>query len=273
MTMSPPFFGAQPPLHPRHSPGLALPHGAVPALAHLPTTPRGIDDWNARLRTRSEAFHLEDAAEWAHARSRSDTFSLRAPHPHPHAHPTPAHDYFALPATGPATGPASPRSPGVRVLFTPPHLSSAHPLPHAEHNPALPRFPSLDIPLLREIGTGAFATVYEGRIGSRRCAVKVVRKSLLTPKQRSDVLKEVSLLRRLDHPHIVKLLEFGEGRIAVDSAVGQDGEKEGYYYLVMELMVGGELFSRVQEVGISSEAGIFKRRTIRGPGYRALLAG
>ncbi|KAI9022116.1 kinase-like domain-containing protein, partial [Hyaloraphidium curvatum] len=114
------------------------------------------------------------------------------------------------------------------------------------------RYPDLDYTLLKRIGEGAFAAVFSALGPHGPCAVKVVRKALLTPKQRADVLKEVSLLRRIDHPNIIRLLDFGESRESLPEDRAEGGE-EGYYYLVLELMPGGELFTRVQELTFLSE--------------------
>jgi serine/threonine protein kinase len=46
-----------------------------------------------------------------------------------------------------------------------------------------------------------------------------------------DIQQEVNIMRTLDHPNIVKLNDF------IDTT--------NYYYLIMELVTGGELFHRI----------------------------
>lgn len=57
--------------------------------------------------------------------------------------------------------------------------------------------------------------------------------------QRANILKEVQIMRNLDHPNIVKLLDFSESR--------------QYYYIVLELCPGGELFHQIVRLTYFSE--------------------
>lgn len=62
------------------------------------------------------------------------------------------------------------------------------------------------------LGRGNFATVYAGleRESGRSVAVKVISKSrikMLAPGRELMVYDEVRILRRLDHPHIIKVLD------------------------------------------------------------------
>ncbi|ESZ98150.1 serine / threonine-protein kinase [Sclerotinia borealis F-4128] len=122
-----------------------------------------------------------------------------------------------------------------------------------ENKNRLPLYPGLERwQLIEKMGDGAFSNVYkardkEGKIGE--VAIKVVRKfemnsnqgdAHLHPKfnkkqpkgvERANILKEVSIMRNLDHPNIIKLIEFSESK--------------QYYYLVLELAPGGELFHQI----------------------------
>merc|ERR1711939_626372 len=70
------------------------------------------------------------------------------------------------------------------------------------------------------------------RTTSNECAVKVISKrSLKKGADPSSLLREVDLLKQLDHPNIMKLYEFF-----------QDA---GYFYLVGEVYSGGELFDEI----------------------------
>jgi calcium-dependent protein kinase len=80
------------------------------------------------------------------------------------------------------------------------------------------------------LGCGSFGKVLKGRnkVTGCVCAVKQIEKS---SRQRAGskpaVLSEISIMQRLSHPHIVKLLDHFED--------------ENCYYLAMELCAGGKL--------------------------------
>ncbi|KAJ3501352.1 hypothetical protein NLJ89_g9373 [Agrocybe chaxingu] len=121
--------------------------------------------------------------------------------------------------------------------------------------------------LEEKMGDGAFSNVYRAvEIGTgRRVAVKVVRKYELNSSQagdkhlnpqfkkkprvtevqfhlpcfRANILKEVQIMRGTSHPSIVKLYSFSES--------------EEHYFLVMELMEGGELFHQIVKLTYFSE--------------------
>lgn len=57
--------------------------------------------------------------------------------------------------------------------------------------------------------------------------------------QRANILKEVQIMRQLDHPNIVKLVDFQESR--------------QYYYIILELAPGGELFHQIVRLTYFSE--------------------
>ncbi|KAI0721951.1 Pkinase-domain-containing protein [Cerioporus squamosus] len=95
--------------------------------------------------------------------------------------------------------------------------------------------------LLEKMGDGAFSNVYKAidlRSG-QKVAVKVVRKYELSASQRANILKEVQIMRGINHPSIVKLLAFFES--------------PEHYFLVLELMEGGELFHQIVKLTYFSE--------------------
>lgn len=57
--------------------------------------------------------------------------------------------------------------------------------------------------------------------------------------QRANILKEVQIMRQIDHANIVKLIDFSEAR--------------QYYYIVLELCPGGELFHQIVRLTYFSE--------------------
>ncbi|KAG5643789.1 hypothetical protein DXG03_009668 [Asterophora parasitica] len=106
----------------------------------------------------------------------------------------------------------------------------------------MPRYKGLEnFDLLDKMGDGAFSNVYKGidvRTGSK-VAVKVVRKYELNASQRSNILKEVQIMRGTHHPSVVKLISFSES--------------QEHYFLVLELMEGGELFHQIVKLTYFSE--------------------
>jgi len=92
-----------------------------------------------------------------------------------------------------------------------------------------------------QVGKGAFGEVRKAlhlESGEFR-AVKIVYKHECSPEEQKKILKEVDILKQLDHPNIIKIYEFFE-----DSK---------FMYIVMELAQGGELFDKIQNVHHFSE--------------------
>jgi serine/threonine protein kinase len=85
------------------------------------------------------------------------------------------------------------------------------------------------------LGEGAFAVVHTGyhKKHSKQYAIKTVKKDALEQKDLRDLICEITITTRLAHPNIVRLHEAYE--------------EPDYYYLVQELMTGGELFDRIVE--------------------------
>ncbi|KAG0182821.1 hypothetical protein DFQ28_005249 [Apophysomyces sp. BC1034] len=114
-----------------------------------------------------------------------------------------------------------------------------------EENMAKQRLPSYDglerYKLISKLGDGAFSNVFKAvdLETSEKVAVKAVRKYELNQQQKASVLKEVQIMRTLNHPSIVQLKTFIE-------------TKE-YYFLVLELCEGGELFHQIVRLTYFSE--------------------
>ncbi|KAK2756985.1 hypothetical protein FQN54_004953 [Arachnomyces sp. PD_36] len=107
----------------------------------------------------------------------------------------------------------------------------------------MPKYPGLERwILLEKMGDGAFSNVYRAKDSTGQegeVAIKVVRKFEMNANQRANILKEVQIMRQLDHPNIVKLIDFSESR--------------QYYYIVLELCPGGELFHQIVRLTYFSE--------------------
>lgn len=84
-----------------------------------------------------------------------------------------------------------------------------------------------------KLGDGGFASVY--RAVQRRTddvvAVKVFDRRSMSPAEQTALHQEKSILLRLAHPHIIKCLDIFE--------------EPSSFYIVMELVSGGELFARL----------------------------
>ena len=80
------------------------------------------------------------------------------------------------------------------------------------------------------LGKGAFGEVRKAVHKSSKIvrAVKMLMKSKTKEDDKKRLFNEVEVLRRLDHPNILKVFEFFED--------------EKYFYIVIELCTGGELF-------------------------------
>mmetsp|Transcript_34634 Transcript_34634/g.69966 ORF Transcript_34634/g.69966 Transcript_34634/m.69966 type:complete len:781 (-) Transcript_34634:3058-5400(-) len=86
-----------------------------------------------------------------------------------------------------------------------------------------------------KIRAGSFATIWKARHkeSGHVWAVKVVKRKDLKPKDDAQFLQEVAILQSLRHKNIVALNDLFE-------------EKD-YFYLVMELLNGGDVFDRIVE--------------------------
>jgi serine/threonine protein kinase len=93
-----------------------------------------------------------------------------------------------------------------------------------------------------QLKSGSFATVCRGthRATGKKVAIKCVLRKDLPPADDAAIYDEVAILASLEHPYIVPLIDFFE-------------EKD-CYFLVMELMAGGDLFDRIGKKKSYSEA-------------------
>lgn len=75
------------------------------------------------------------------------------------------------------------------------------------------------------------------------CAVLCLRRNVSTDfsrsLQRANILKEVQIMRQLDHPNIIKLIDFSESK--------------QHYYIILQLAPGGELFHQIVRLTYFSE--------------------
>lgn len=85
------------------------------------------------------------------------------------------------------------------------------------------------------LGEGSFAVVRKGikKTTGEEVAIKIIDKSNLETDDQIALQLEVEILSKIDHPNIVKLYEVYD--------------EKSKFYMVMELMTGGELFDRIVE--------------------------
>ncbi|KAK5864033.1 hypothetical protein PBY51_001010 [Eleginops maclovinus] len=91
---------------------------------------------------------------------------------------------------------------------------------------------------MEELGSGAFSEVFmvkekkTGKLFAMKCVKKKQKRDL-------NLENEIAVLRRIKHDNVVGMEDFYESRT--------------HYYLVMELVAGGELFDRILDRGVYSE--------------------
>jgi len=146
-------------------------------------------------------------------------------------------------------------------MVTPDYRSEAEQIvrEEREQKERLPQYVGLEgFRLIEKMGDGAFSNVYKAidRTSGQKVAVKVVRKYELNSSQnnkhlnpnfkkrprvteRANILKEVQIMRGINHPNIIKLISFSES--------------DEHYFLVLELMEGGELFHQIVKLTYFSE--------------------
>lgn len=88
---------------------------------------------------------------------------------------------------------------------------------------------------------GAFGKVYKAqhKLSSAVRCVKKISKQDLSEDEAQKLQEEVAVLRKLDHPNIVKVLEFYQNN--------------KYFFIVTEFLSGGELFDRIMDCEFFSE--------------------
>ncbi|XP_042347019.1 calcium/calmodulin-dependent protein kinase IGb [Plectropomus leopardus] len=91
---------------------------------------------------------------------------------------------------------------------------------------------------MEELGSGAFSEVYmvkekkTGKLFAMKCVKKKQKRDL-------NLENEITVLRRIKHDNVVGMEDFYESQT--------------HYYLVMQLVSGGELFDRILDRGVYSE--------------------
>ncbi|EQC37223.1 CAMK protein kinase [Saprolegnia diclina VS20] len=121
-------------------------------------------------------------------------------------------------------------------LPTPPASAISPPATPGHASPLLPERRSFSsvYSMGKALGEGNFSVVKQctHKATGKPFAVKCIKKTALKKKDLDNIHREMEILRKLDHPNIVKLVDVfdNEGDMC---------------YLVMELVTGGELFDRI----------------------------
>ena len=91
------------------------------------------------------------------------------------------------------------------------------------------------------LGSGAFGTVWiaQSRATSERVAIKIVERQRQLHEDFSLEPAEAEILKTVDHPSIVKLMDYVSSELCV--------------YLIMELVLGGQLQGRLRQQGAYDE--------------------
>lgn len=95
--------------------------------------------------------------------------------------------------------------------------------------------------LNQELNEGSFGVVFRGRHRKTDdvVAVKSINCKKLSPEDDAAIFTEVALMANMDHPHIIKVIDFFE--------------EQGHYLMVLEYLEGGDLFDRIGKKSAYSE--------------------
>ena len=97
--------------------------------------------------------------------------------------------------------------------------------------------------MLNYLGKGGFGRVYKvkHKLSNQFRAMKIIKCKADNPHSNSlEILKQINILKTLDHPNIIKIYEFYS--------------TEKYIYIINELCTGGELFNKIVEVKYFTES-------------------
>mmetsp|Transcript_46299 Transcript_46299/g.75577 ORF Transcript_46299/g.75577 Transcript_46299/m.75577 type:complete len:655 (+) Transcript_46299:90-2054(+) len=98
-----------------------------------------------------------------------------------------------------------------------------------------------DYVISRKLGAGSFATVYraQNRVTGLEVAVKAIAKEKLNRKLQENLESEISILKQLRHPNIVKLLD--------------TQQTDRHFFLILEFCAGGDVSRYIRKRGTLSE--------------------
>ena len=97
--------------------------------------------------------------------------------------------------------------------------------------------------ILDDLGEGAYASVHlvKNRFSGETSAMKAIKISeKLSSKEEQEIINEIFILKKLDHPNVIKIFEFYK--------------KKDEYDLITEYCEGGELYQEIIDNGPFSES-------------------
>ena len=100
-----------------------------------------------------------------------------------------------------------------------------------------PSDPNENYKKLNLIGEGNLSQIYRVRneITDEIKAMKIIKKSELEEDNEKEIINEINVLRKMDHPNILKIFEFYSNK--------------DYYAMILELCSGGELYKEIIQKG------------------------
>ena len=113
-----------------------------------------------------------------------------------------------------------------------------------EHNPIISELksdPFLDYTIIKKLGAGSFATVHlvKHKVSGAIRAMKAINKGNSEEDNELEIINEINILMKMDHPNIVKIFEFYNS--------------PSCYYLITEFCEGGSLFDLIKNKGAMTE--------------------
>lgn len=98
-----------------------------------------------------------------------------------------------------------------------------------------------DYKLVHKLGEGAFSAVYKAthEPTGRAVAIKIINKTNLGVKQIANINNEISIMKRLNHPNVLRLVDLFNN--------------DDFCYIVLEYCDGGEIFNKIIEYTYFSE--------------------
>ncbi|CUM53310.1 uncharacterized protein AC631_00551 [Debaryomyces fabryi] len=95
--------------------------------------------------------------------------------------------------------------------------------------------------LVHKLGEGAFSAVYKAvyEPTGRLVAIKIINKANLSGKQIANIHNEISIMKRLSHPNVLRLVDLFNN--------------DKHCYIVLEYCDGGEIFNKIIEYTYFSE--------------------
>ena len=108
---------------------------------------------------------------------------------------------------------------------------------------------------LKKIGTGSYGTVYLARnkYNDELVAIKEIPKTSEDLLSDGEIMDEINILKKLDHPDIVRILEFYN--------------TEEKYYIINEYIPGGELFEQINNIFSETQIAVMFRQILSGLAY------